>query len=320
MATVSDLAASVFEKAPQLRELYDRYKVALDAWLATGHVTIDDIRGKRVLDWECGAGIHSLLFLEHGAAQVDGIDSWLWTEEIERSMGHIEHARFHKISIEDFAKDPATHGAYDFVFANTVTEHMLQLPRVLTVVGTMLKPGGLFLTNHDNYYQPVGSHDHGLLFYGPGGKIVRQGPACWESPEKCGASAAYRADLMKRLPWTWDARTESKLTPQDCTKCPYHKRSQPWAHLRHQAEFRDVFPQPCFTTGYPLSSLNKATLFQVRQFVIEAGFDVVGWVTNRILNEPPAELMAPPFNFSRDDLTTCTVTVTARKASTPYTQ
>lgn len=318
MVIETELAKSVLDKAPALRDLYGRYKLALDGWMATGKMSPADLQGKRVLDWECGAGIFSVLFLEHGASFVEGIDSWLWTDAIQSSMGHLENTRFRKVSVEEFAADVSLHGTFDFIFANTVTEHMLQLPRVLTTVGRLLKPGGLFLTNHDNYYQPVGSHDHGLMFYGEQGAIVRQGPDCWNKPEKCQASHDYRHDLMKRLYWTWDDKIDAKRTPDDCTKCPYHMRSQPWAHLTHQSRFREIFPHVCFTTGYPLSSINKVTLFQLRQYVVEAGFDITGWIPHKVPNEPPAALMESPFNFSREDLTTCTVTVIARKGHNPY--
>ncbi len=312
------LAQSVLEKGPGLTELYHRYNNVVSTLMANGHVRPGDLVGKRILDWECGAGVYALLFVERGAAHVDAIDSWLWTEECQKTMGHIPQIKFGKISLEDYASDRSRHGTYDFVFANTVTEHMLNLPKQLPIVGRLLKPGGLFVTNHDNYYQPVGSHDHGFLYYGADNKIQRQGPACWESSEKCEASRSHRLDVMKKLPWTWDASMEKKLTPQDCTQCPYFKRSQPWGHLRHQAEFKDVYPQPCFTTGYHHSSLNKITQFQLRQWVIEAGLDIQAWIQNRINNEVPEVLLRPPFNFREDDLTTATITVVARKSFSPY--
>lgn len=313
-----DLANRVFEIAPGLRGMYDRYSIMIDGLIRGDHVRRSDIEGKRILDWECGAGVFSLIFAERGAAQCEAIDSWLWTEECRRAMGHIDRIRFDKVSLEAYAGTRSRDGEFDLVFANTVTEHMLNLPQQLPLVRRLLKPGGLFITNHDNYYQPVGSHDHGFLYYGEGPQIVRQGPACWEAAERCEASKDHRLTVMKNLWWTWDEAMERRLTPHDCTQCPYYKRSQPWAHLRHQHEFREVFRHVGFTTGYPKSSLNKLTLFQLRQFVIEAGFDIVGWVANRVLNEPPEDLTSPPFNFSRDDLQTCTVTVVARRAESPY--
>lgn len=314
----SPIAREILEKAPGLARMYERYTAQLDRLMAQGHLKPADLAGKRVLDWECGAGIFALLFLERGAGECEAIDSWLQLEDCQKAMGHIPNLRFEKVGIVDYAADASRHGSFDFIFANTVTEHMLDLPKQLPLIGRLLKPGGLFITNHDNYYQPVGSHDHGFLNYGDGPAIVRQGPACWDAPDKCAASAQHRAGVKEKLWWTWTDEMEKKLTPEDCTRCPYFKRSQPWAHLTCQGEFREIFPHVAFTTGFAKSSLNKVTPFQLKQFVIEAGFDIAGWQMNKIKNEPPPHLMAAPFNFSRDDLTTCTITVVARKAFCPY--
>jgi len=181
-----------------------------------------------------------------------------------------------------------------------------------------LAPGGVLFLNHDNYYQPVGSHDHGFLYW-KNNEIVFLGPRCWEKQAKCAESADFRASIATRLPWTWDARTEARLTPEDCQRCPYYRRAQPWAHLLYQSEFRDVYPQPCFTTGYPRSSLNKITPFMLRQFIIEAGFDIEGSTGIQIKNVPPDELLRPPYNLNPDDLCTTTIALRCRKAAAvPY--
>jgi len=182
---------------------------------------------------------------------------------------------------------------------------------LLTICYRLLKEGGYLFINHDNYYQPTGAHDHGFLFYGENNMIVRQGPACWQMPEKCQASADHRRWIAEHLPWTW--RNTEKLTPENCTLCPYYKRSQPWAHLIYQNEFVSLFDNVSFTTGYPNSSLNKVTPFQLRQFVLEAGFVIEKEVRNRVSNLPPDFLLCPPYNFSLQDLTTSTMTLLARK-------
>ncbi len=282
-----------------------------DSLLAT------DLVGKHVLDWECGEGAYAAKFLELGAASVTAIDTWLNLEHAKNSLSLLPRSRFERVSIERFIEDPGNVGAYDLVFSNTVTEHMLNLPRALTECYQLVSKNGLLIINHDNYYQPVGSHDHGFLFYNEKGQIVFQGSRCWESVAKCAASADYRRSMSERFPWTWDSRMESRLTPEDCDQCPYYRRAQPWAHLLYQNKFREVFPQPAFTTGYPQSLLNKVTPFQLRQFVIEAGFDVVRWREHRVSNQPPAALLNPPYRFSVDDLCTCTITVRCRKGQLP---
>jgi SAM-dependent methyltransferase len=318
-ATSMSPAATVLERAPDLLESYTRYRAQLEQLIRDRHLAPSDLAGKRVLDWECGAGVFALVLLERGAASVTAIDSWLLADECAKNFAGVQRLNFLKSSLEEFASDPSTHGTLDVILANTTTEHMLNLPRQFPLCRRLLRPGGLLITNHDNYYQPVGSHDHGFLFYGPGNSIVRQGPACWDSTSKCAVSLAHRREVMRSRPWTWDERMEQRLTPHDCTKCPYFKRSQPWAHLRYQAEFRDLFPQPEFTTGHPKSSLNKVTLFQLRQFIIEGGFDIRAWVPHRVGNKPPRDLLSPPLGFSPEDLTTTTVAVIAtRSESSPY--
>lgn len=276
-----------------------------------------DLVGKRVLDWECGLGAYAATFLELGAASVTGIDTWLNVEHAKNSLTLLPRSRFERISLERFSERPENWGAYDLVFSNTVTEHMLNLPRALTICYQLLAKNGLLIVNHDNYYQPVGSHDHGFLFYNDNGQIVFQGSRCWDTVEKCTTSADYRRSISERLPWTWTPHMESRLTPEDCTQCPYYRRAQPWAHLLYQNDFLGVFPQQVFTTGYAQSTLNKVTPFQLRQFVIEAGFVVERWTEHRITNQPPASLLNPPYRFSVDDLRTSTITVRGRRGQLP---
>jgi 2-polyprenyl-6-hydroxyphenyl methylase/3-demethylubiquinone-9 3-methyltransferase len=94
---------------------------------------------------------------------------------------------------------------------------------------------------------------------------------------------------MEVTPPIWSEQLESMRDPNDCTTCPYFKRSQPWAHLKYQREFNTLFPFPMFKTldgGY----LNKMTIFQIRQFALEAGFDIEleerYWLMNTIDLEP----------------------------------
>ncbi len=63
------------------------------------------------------------------------------------------------------------------------------------------------------------------------------------------------------------------------------------------------------------SSLNKVTTFQLRQFIIEAGFDIESWIPNMIANKPPDFLTKPPYHFNPDELRTCEVTAVCRKSS-----
>ena len=183
------------------------------------------MRGKHVLDWECGRGVFSAIFLELGAASVTGIDGWLHEDWAKQTLARLPDARFERVSIRELCERSDQH--FDLVFANTVTEHLPELAQQLAVCWEILEPGGVLANNHDNYYQPVGSHDHGFLNYGPDDRIVFQGPACWSDPRRCEASAEFRRALRERLPWTWNEQTEALLDPEECDACPYFRRAQP---------------------------------------------------------------------------------------------
>jgi hypothetical protein len=163
--------------------------------------------------------------------------------------------------------------------------------------------------NHDNYYSPCGSHDHGFWFPGPDGYITFQGIDCWASEEKCEKSSAHRRSIIEKFYWTWGPEIDARLTPEDCASCPYYKRSQPWAHLAYAHEFLAVYPEPGMLTGRAHSLLNKVTPFQLLQFVTEAGFRVVKYTRNYIKNSPPPQVLK--LGISLDDLATMSLYVLA---------
>ncbi len=296
---------------------YRSYRSDFEYWAANDVLSVSQIKGKRILDWECGSGVFTAIFAEEGAAKVTAIDSWLDTNSIDETLSVLPHTSFHKNSIEELAQDQQNHGSFDLIFANTVTEHLPNLARLMTLCYKLLAINGELVLNHDNYYQPVGSHDHGFLFYSNDNEITFQGPRCWESQSKCEESAEYRKSVSKRFSWTWTEWNEKQLTPDNCKYCPYYRRAQPWAHLLYQQEFRQVFPHQCFTSGYPSSGLNKITPFQLRQFLIEAGFNIERWLPSHIKNQPPQELLEPPFNFNSDDLCTAVIAIRCSKAALP---
>jgi SAM-dependent methyltransferase len=284
---------------------------SLDQLEQTGLLPKDVCSGRYVLDWECGRGYFSLALLERGAKQVLGIDSWYdASEEIKTPPSQV---RFMKCSISDL-ETHADFGFFDVIFANTVTEHLPDLHNQLRQVARALKPGGRIIINHDNYYQPVGSHDHGFLG-DTGHGIHRLGPDCWNSKERCEASASFRDGIKARFPWTWDDNIEERLDPSDCRLCPYYRRSQPWGHLLYQDFWLATYPQLCFSTGLHNSGLNKLSPTQVRQAVVEAGFSMDHYGTTRARNSPPVELLPPHTEYSDHLLTTWMVQVRATKTS-----
>ncbi|MGU3662316.1 class I SAM-dependent methyltransferase [Methylobacterium fujisawaense] len=296
---------------PQLSEyLQERTKARLrdlDAMIADGRINVDWIRGKKVLDWEAGDCAFAVAIYLRGARRVVAIDSWLAEDLVPAIL--LNHPDFHieKKSIIDYAQ-MSTHNSFDFIYANTVTEHIQEIAISFEAIVKLLRSGGIFATNHDNYYQPVGHHDHGFLFY-QGSKIVSQGPKCWNAEDKCEASSDHRTDLAVRLPWTWNASHEQQRTPSNCNLCPYFKRSKPWAHLIYQDQFLETWPIG-FTTHPTRGTLNKITPFMLKQFFIEAGLNIITDHRSRIENDIPLRLLA---EHSADTLTATMIWISAHK-------
>lgn len=283
-------------------------------WLRDrGVLPTEIVRGETVVDWECGDGAFAVAMLLEGAGRVVAVDSWLDEAAVPPPLLLLPGLAIAKLDIAGTGAALAEAGVLaDLVFANTVTEHIPDLVGAFTEIRRLLRPGGYFFTNHDNYLQPVGSHDHGFLFYGPDLEIVFQGVRCWEQEEKCAASAEHRARIARDYAWTWTPDLERTRDPSDCQRCFYFRRAQPWAHLLYQAEFRTYFGNETFFTGRRRSALNKVTLFQLRQFIVEAGMSIVAGDRSFVANEPPAALLGAPHFLSREDLRTCTATVLAQ--------
>lgn len=282
----------------------------LDQFVDGGLLAAHLFQNKVVLDWECGDGAFAAAFALAGTRLVVGSDQWLDVGRLPSVMRASPQFRFRRASIQDIEFELA--GLVDLAFANTVTEHVSDLPGSFASLFRAIRPGGYLFLNHDNYYQPVGSHDHGFLNYS-GSEIVRQGPACWDEGANCTLSKEFREDLAKRLPWTWDRRNEAHLTPPYCADCHYYRRSQPWAHLLYQDSFNSLFPQDSFSTGRAKSSLNKVTIFQLRQFLVEAGFEIEREGRALVRNHPPDALLHGPHEFTVLDLRTAMYRILARR-------
>jgi 2-polyprenyl-3-methyl-5-hydroxy-6-metoxy-1,4-benzoquinol methylase len=276
----------------------------LDAFEQAGYVPPHAYVGRTVLDWEAGDCAWSVVFLLKGARHVTAIDSYNNGEVASKALKDRLGFSFQRASAEAFAKLHAeTHGNhFDFVFANTVTEHIQNLPLAFDALKRVMGQNGLFFCNHDNYYSPSGSHDHGFWLFGSDNYVTFQGTDCWASEEKCEKSSAHRRSVIEKLPWTWSLEIDARLTPENCANCPYYKRSQPWGHLAYAHEFLTVYPEPGMRTGRDRSSLNKITPFQLSQFLTEAGFQILKSKRNFVKNVPPPELL--DLGISLDDLTT----------------
>ena len=271
------------------------------------------IKSRCIVDWEAGDCAFAIGMLRMGAQRVYAIDSWLDAEKLLPILSGFPGLFVCRTDIDSFsAALGACHTSVDLVFCNTVTEHMQDLVSSLRSIKKIIRPDGYFFTNHDNYYQPAGSHDHGFLFYGDGPAIIAQGVDCWNLPDRCQTSEAHRVSIKTNFPWTWDDKLENTRDPENCAGCFYFRRSQPWAHLIYSADFRNLFSRECFCTGTANSSLNKITTFQLRQYLVEAGFNIHKVHRTQVVNQPPSLLLEDPFFFNPDELRTCTMSILAQ--------
>jgi SAM-dependent methyltransferase len=284
--------------------LFDAARLAYRGWCAHGLVP-DRLDGMTVWDLGCGRGQGTAVYHFQGAAAVVATDVSL-PPTIPSIVRDLPGVSFHHGELSTLARRLTT--SPSLIIANCVTEHVSDLAGLFADCAAVLRPGGgnLLLT-HDNYYQPVGHHDHGFLFMSPETNTVTfQGEPCWDSPLKCQASANHRAQLLRDRPGAWDSTLEGQLNPADCKQCPYWKRAQPWSHLLFQDDFSCLFTAPWFKTSRGV--LNKITLFQLRQWLGEAGFRVLAWKPHPLNNAVPSQLLA---RFTAEDLTTFYVTVLA---------
>jgi hypothetical protein len=307
-----ELCSLVGQLPASYRLRVDRRVAELDQFIDAGLIPLESIKGCSVLDWEAGDVAFSVAFLIRGARHVFAIDSWMDFDQVPAPLKALtSQLTIKKTPIRGFGA-PAE-APIALVVANTVTEHLQQLPQDLRDVIRVLAPDGMLFTNHDNYYQPVGSHDHGFLFYGRYNCIERVGPACWLDVRKCEASADHRDRIKREFPWTWDERNEGTLDPGNCMNCHYYMRSQPWAHLMFQDQFLSLYPQTSFHTGIEGASLNKISPFQLRQFILEAGFRIERSERVFVENEPPDALVNKELSVQIVDLKTTMVRILARK-------
>ncbi|WP_124962372.1 class I SAM-dependent methyltransferase [Sulfurisoma sediminicola] len=129
VATVSE--ARISDREKQLQRL-----------LRQGLLSRDAIEGKVVLDWECGDAAFAVAFSRLGASKVYAIDSWVkFDDEYVDQLTQLNVVA-QNISIREFSS-VATAKA-DLIFANTVTEHLQDLPSAFQNVFGLLKPNGYF--------------------------------------------------------------------------------------------------------------------------------------------------------------------------------
>ena len=290
---------------------YEALRCNLILWKNKGYLSLNEIRGARVLDFGGSWGQLAVNFINNGASDVTVIDTSLPIEFYKHKLNHYSNLHFDVSTIEEFSARENI--SFDLIVAHTVTEHLQSIASCLSSIYNLLRPGGLFFVVHDNYYHPSGAHDNMMLQCNSKGVYGYNGPKCWETTSKCVSSNDFRHSVRINMPWAWGESAEKMLTPDDCESCLFYKRTHPWAHLLYQSEFNNIFPQKSFTSGQADSMLNKITPFQLRQYIIEAGFELELWQRTFVNNTPPIVLLNEPFCINETDLKTVNVYARCRK-------
>jgi SAM-dependent methyltransferase len=289
---------------PGWHQHYLAMQARVDYFIQQGYINPVDFIDKNVLDFGGSAGQLAIALLERGAKTATVIDTSLPVYIYDNLLNSVAGLTTSSILVEEFSdKFPAQ---FDFVIAHSVTEHVAGIGSVFSAIKKLMTPNAKFFIAHDNYYHPSGAHDNFMLRCGSHGIYEYQGPKCWESEDTCAFSLDYRNEMRQKFGMAWSADMESALSPVDCQKCPFFRRTHPWSHLIWQDEFRNIFKEPMFKIG-----LNKITPFQLHQFLIEAGFEINLSKRAYVNNEPPELLTGEPFFLSYQDLKTVNVYVLA---------
>lgn len=275
---------------------------ALRNWVEIG--LLPSIQGLNIWDVGCGYGCFSTSFIEEGASHVIASDVIIDFDKIPAEL--IKNKCISIVSGDTEKIAPLVFQGHfgpvpDLIFMHLMTEHVANFKDFIYSLKSNMTSNCSIFINHDNYYQPVGHHDHSFLFLNDKKFVVEPKTIpCWESADRCLASKTHRHNLPI---WQWSERSESTVGT-DCNQCNYKLRSEPWAHLINQPNFNKIWPEALFK-----NMLNKITIFQLKQILIEAGFVIVGeqrvWINNAI----PENIIC---EFSKNDLNTFAYTLLAK--------
>jgi SAM-dependent methyltransferase len=133
------------------------------------------VRGRRVLDVGCGKNLQSIGFLAAGARSYTGLDRSLdldstilkdsrgcWSRRTEVGLSPKDlmtmrpQVKYVRATIGEFAKAAAE--PFDVIAMHNVTEHLMDLAGDLAHLSALIRPGGLIVFRHPNYYSWHGHH------------------------------------------------------------------------------------------------------------------------------------------------------------------
>lgn len=122
---------------------WNRYDVAHDdedraTFQAKTGVSLDDLKGLRVLDAGCGGGRYSRIAGEAGA-EVTGVDHTPAVDKAAELCRHLDGVSFVQA---DLKKLPLLEASFDFAFSIGVMHHDADTRAVFDAVAKMVKPGG----------------------------------------------------------------------------------------------------------------------------------------------------------------------------------
>lgn len=136
-------------------------------WVTLPYVSEDELAGRRVLDFGCGAGASTAILARLiPTAEIVGVE--LEPDLLDlarRRAAHHGLERVHLYASPTGDRLPPDLGTFDVVFLSAVFEHLLPRERgpLLAQLFSTLRPGGLlFLAETPHRWNPVESHTTGL--------------------------------------------------------------------------------------------------------------------------------------------------------------